>query len=125
MQPTYQSKGMQNLMQSQGMQNFLERIAGNSLPCTPPLPQPATPTGAHYKAGFAAGKRAGFAAGWQAGFAAGRLEAEGDALAVPSTPSDLSSPTSQPATPVWLAPFAIFIDAEGATHVSSEGVDVR
>jgi hypothetical protein len=53
------------------------------------------------------------------------LEAEGDALAVPSTPSDLSPPTSQPATPVWSAPQAIFIDAEGATHVSSEGVDVR
>jgi hypothetical protein len=121
MQPTYQSKGMQNLMQSQGMQNLLERIAGDSLPCTPPLPQPTTPPGAHYKAGFQAGLQAGFALVLHAG----RLEAEGDALAVPSTPSDLSPPTSQPATPVWSAPQAIFIDAEGATHVSSEGVDVR
>ena len=88
---------------------------GESIPCTPPLPQPTTPPGAHYKAGFKAG--------WQAGFAAGRLEAEGDALAVPSTPSDLSPPTSQPATPVWSAPQAIFIDDEGAIHVSSVGVD--
>jgi hypothetical protein len=96
--------------------------------CTPPLPQPSiqlpqptTPPGAaHYRAGF----KAGFHVGYHQGVAAGRLEAEGDALAVPSTPSDLSPPTPQPATPVWSAPPAIFIDAEGATHVSSEGVDV-
>ena len=102
------------------MQNLVERerIAGESVPHTPPQPQPTTPHRSHYKAWW----KAGFQAGWQAGFA----EAQGDALAVPQTPSDLSPPYAepQPDTPVWTRPQPVHIDAKGWTHVSSEALDL-